>query len=274
MAAMNKPAVVRIGRVKNAVVVLGALMILMGTWSACAQEESDELFQFSTIDALLQGLYDGEMNFSQLKLHGDFGIGTFHRLDGEMIGYDGRFYQVDAEGKVHAVPDEMTTPFAAVTFFDPDMTIPDVNNMNLGQIEKYLDARLPTLNIFFAVAIEGRFRFVRTRSVPEQNKPYSPLREVTKNQPTFTQHDVRGVMVGFRCPEYIGGINVPGYHFHFLDENKDAGGHVLAVVTENAIAAIDYTSSFSLVLPSQEDFYLLDFSRAGELGREMQEAER
>jgi acetolactate decarboxylase len=260
--------------VRTGIVVLAVLMILLGGRAACCQEERDELYQFSTIDALLQGLYDGEMTFSRLKLHGDFGLGTFHRLDGEMVGYDGRFYQVDGEGKVHAVPDEETTPFAAVTFFEPDMTVPDMNNMNLAQIEQYLDARLPTHNIFYAVAIEGLFRFVKTRSVPEQNKPYPPLQEVTKNQPTFTLLDVRGVMVGFRCPEYVAGINVPGYHFHFLTENRDAGGHVLEVESENAIAAIDYTSSFSLVLPSQEGFYLLDFSRTGEAAQEMLEVER
>ena len=274
MVAPSEPVVARICSVKNVVAALAVLMCMVSGWAACGQEERDELYQFSTIEALLPGLYDGEMTFGSLKLHGDFGIGTFHRLDGEMIGYDGRFYKVDGGGEVHAVPDEETTPFAVVTFFNPDLSVPDMNDMNLCQIEAYLDGLLPTPNIFYAVAIEGHFRFVKTRSVPVQHKPYPPLLEVTKNQPTFTLSNVRGVMVGFRCPEYVRGINVPGYHFHFLTTEKNAGGHVLEVEIEHATVSVDYTSSFSLVLPGQEGFYLLDFSRAGEDDREMMEVER
>jgi acetolactate decarboxylase len=250
------------------------LMIVSGAGSARSQEERDVLYQFSTIDALLQGLYDGEMTFGRLKLHGDFGIGTFHRLDGEMIGYEGRFYQVDEGGRVRRVPDETTTPFAVVTSFDADLIVPDLDDMNLEQIEKYLDARLPTQNIFYAVSIEGHFRFVKTRSVPAQSKPYPPLLDVTKNQPTFSLRDVRGVMVGFRCPEYVRGVNVPGYHFHFLTEERDAGGHVLEVEIEHAVAAVDYTSNFYLVLPGQDFFYQLEFSRTGDRDQEMHGAER
>ena len=178
------------------------------------------------------------------------------------------------EGEVHAVPDEMTTPFAVVTFFEPDMILPDMHDMDLGRIEAYLDEHLPTPNIFYAVTVEGQFRYVKTRSVPEQRKPYPPLLEVTKNQPTFALREVQGVMVGFRCPEYMRGINVPGYHFHFLTAEKDAGGHVLEVEIEKAVASIDYVSGISLVLPSQEGFYLLDFSREGEAERELMEVER
>jgi len=236
-------------------------VIMLSSWSVYCQEQTDVLFQFSTIDALLQGLYEGGMSFADLKIRGDFGLGTFHRLDGEMIGLDGAFYQVKSDGTVCHVSDEMMTPFAVVTFFEPDETRVLEERMDLDQIEMYLDALVPTKNIFYAVKIEGQFLFVKTRSVPAQNRPYPPLSEVTAHQPTFSLYDVRGSMAGFRCPMYVEGINVPGYHFHFLSEERVAGGHVLEVQTRKVTVEIDYTPQFTLVLPDQREFYEMDFSR-------------
>ena len=85
----------------------------------------------------------------------------------------------------------------------------------------------PPKTCFYAVMIQGEFSYVKTRSVPAQEKPYPPLAEVTKNQPTFEFTDVTGTMVGFRCPPYVTGINVPGYHLHFLTDDRTAGGHLL-----------------------------------------------
>jgi len=50
------------------------------------------LFQTSTIDALLEGEYDGDISFAELEERGDFGLGTLEALDGEMIALDGGFY--------------------------------------------------------------------------------------------------------------------------------------------------------------------------------------
>jgi len=60
--------------------------------------KSNTLFQTSTISALLEGVYDGETTYKALKQYGDFGLGTFDGLDGEMIGLEGKFYQVKADG--------------------------------------------------------------------------------------------------------------------------------------------------------------------------------
>jgi acetolactate decarboxylase len=122
------------------------------------------------------------------------------------------------------------------------------------------------------VTIKGLFRFVKTRSVPAQKKPYPPLLYVTASQPALSFSDVRGTMVGFRCPSYVKGVNVPGYHFHFIDEEKRIGGHVLEIRIEEVSAGIDYTSRFTLVLPDRREFYELDLS--GDKQKELQEAER
>lgn len=236
-----------------------------------AQRET--LVQISTIDALLSGVYDGVMTFGILRGYGDLGIGTFAGLDGEMMGFDGNFYQVKADGIAYPVSDSMETPFASVTFFDVDRKEQLPEGMNYEQLEEFLDEMLLTSNIFYAIEIEGTFSYMKTRSVPRQEKPYPPLVEVTKNQPVFEFNDVEGTIVGFRCPAYVSGVNVPGYHLHFLTKSKDVGGHVLEFKVEEAVASVDYTSEFLMILPGENsDFYKIDLTQDKQ--EELEEVEK
>ena len=232
----------------------------------CSQPDRNEevLFQASTINALLEGVYDGEITYGELKQHGDFGIGTFNGLDGEMIGLDGMFYQVKSDGVAYAVADSMKTPFAAVTFFEADKEVALDQSVDYEQLRHFLDQMLPTQNIFYAIKIEGTFTYIKTRSVPGQHKPYPPLVEVVKHQPTFEFHDVMGTIVGFRCPAYVKGVNVPGYHLHFITEDKKGGGHVLDCRIQDVTIGIDYTSGFYLTLPEASAFYETDLSKEKE----------
>ena len=195
------------------------------------------------------------MAFGELKKHGDLGLGTFNNLDGEMIGIDGEFYQIKADEVAYPVDDSMKTQFAVVTFFESDETKEIDKSVNYDQLKVFLNSMLPTENIFYAFKTEGTFEFIKTRSVPGQNKPYPPLVEIVKNQLIFEFHDIKGTLVGSWFPDYMKGINVPGYHFHFITEDKKAGGHLLECQTENIRIGIDYTSNSYLELPENEEFY-------------------
>lgn len=219
------------------------------------QVNEDVLFQTSTIDALLEGVYDGDITFGELKAHGDFGLGTFNDLDGEMLELDGNVYQIKTDGVAYPVDDSMSTPFSVVTFFEPDEKIFLNKTMNNTQFPDYLESRFPTKNIIYAIKIKGNFDYIKTRSVPSQNKPYPKLVEVTKNQSIFEFHKVNGTIIGFWLPVYMKGINVPGYHFHFITDDRTAGGHVLEYILSNSSIEIDYTSGFLMELPETEDFY-------------------
>ena len=235
--------------------------------------ERETLTQVSTIDALLGGVYDGVMDFETLKDYGDFGIGTFEGLDGEMLGFDGKFYQIKSDGVAYPVTDSMLTPFASVTFFDAELEESLPEGMDYEQLPEFMKDLLPTGNIFYALRIDGEFSYVNTRSVPAQEKPYPPLAEVTANQPEFEFNDVSGVLVGFVCPDFVSGVNVPGYHLHFLTSDRNAGGHVLAFTVEQAVISVDYTSEFLMVLPSEgSDFYKLDLT--GDSQDEIDEVEK
>jgi acetolactate decarboxylase len=218
------------------------------------EEHRDTLFQASTISALLIGVFDGEMTFRELKEHGDFGLGTLNGLDGEMIALDGRFYQIRTDGIARLIDGAAKTPFAVVKQFRADRTVPLVGPADLAQLGQYLDRSIPTRNVFHAIRIDGRFRSMTTRSVPRQSLPYPPLVEATKRQQVFTFRDVQGTMVGFRTPEWMSAVNVPGYHFHFLTADRKSGGHVLACELERATAALDDVHDFRMALPHDDAF--------------------
>ena len=236
------------------------------------QNQGDILTQVSTIDAILGGLYDGVITYGELKQYGDFGIGTFEGLDGEMVALDGNFYQIKSDGVAYPVDDDMTSPFACVIFFDADREIPVWKGLNYTQFQNYLSDAIQEKSIFHAVKIEGTFGYVKTRSVPGQEKPYPPLIEVTANQPTFEFHDIEGTIVGFYCPDYVEGLNVPGYHLHFITADRKAGGHVLEFSIKDAELSVDYTSELHLILPDTEEFNRLDLTRSRK--EELEKAEK
>jgi len=221
---------------------------------------NDMLFQTSPISALQQGVFDGNMTFKDLKAYGDFGLGTVQALDGEMVELDGQFYQVKSDGLAYRLNDSTKTPFAEVTFFKPDETVALSGTFNLTQLGEYLDSRLNTTNIFYAIRIDDTFDYVKTRSVPIQSKPYPTLAEAVEDQKIFEFHNITGTIVGFRCPAYINGVNVPGYHMHFLTSNRSTGGHLLDFELKNASIKVDNLYDFEMALPNNDEFNNADLS--------------
>jgi acetolactate decarboxylase len=246
--------------------------ILFSLLFGCVKIEKDRdvLFQISTINALLEGIYDGEITFEELKQHGDLGLGTFNALDGEMLMLDGYIYQVKADGKVYPAEDSMKTPFSAVTFYEEDKILVLDSTLDYKSLEEFLDKILPTENIIYAIKIEGLFKYVRTRSVPAQEKPYPTLAEVVKTQPEFEFHNINGKLVGFRLPDYLNGINVPKYHLHFITEDKIGGGHLLECETDRIKIGIDFTDKIFISLPETKEFYDADLEK----GRDLEKVER
>jgi len=249
------------------IAVLTTILTLLGC--ASPTKKHSTIFQYSSINALLEGVYDSDITVRELAAHGDFGIGTFDSLDGEMIALDGDFYQILADGKAYRITDSMKTPFAVVTFFRGVNAMYPKAALDFQGLTNYLDEMIPTKNIFYAVRVDGSFQRVKTRSVRKQQKPYLRLVDALKNQPEFELHNIRGTLVGFRCPAYIGGVNVPGYHLHFITEDRKAGGHVLELQTDTVTARTEGTHEYHLVLPHNNSFYRSDLSKEkkGELDK-------
>lgn len=241
--------------------------------TACGSINQNTLTQVSTIDALLAGYYDGVMPLNKLTDYGNFGIGTFNKLDGEMIVLDGKIYQFKADGKIHNADLNNTTPFASVVDFKSNLNLPDLSPINYSSFQSKLDSVLENKNLFYAIKVSGKFSYIKTRTVPSQEKPYKPLNEVTKTQPIFEKNEIEGTLIGFRLPPYITGINVPGYHLHFLSSDFSFGGHILDFTIETANVQIQVIKNFYMMLPGENsDFGKIDLSK--DRSKELHEVEK
>ncbi len=214
-----------------------------------AEREAHVLFQASTIAALLEGAYDGDLSFAELAEHGDLGLGTLNGLDGEMIALDGRFYRADVDGRVGEIDGAARTPFAVVTRFEPTVDALIEGPLDHEELLSHLDALIPADASSCAIRLDGRFDLVRARSVPGQSPPYRPLAEVVGEQHVFELADVSGTMLGFRFPDYAEGIEVGGFHLHFVDEARERGGHVLGSRSSGLRARLDPSSDLHVELP-------------------------
>lgn len=227
-----------------------------------AQEKGETVFQTSTLSALMEGVYEGNTTFGELKKEGDFGLGTLNGLDGEMVGFGGKFYQITSDGKAHEIPDAAVTPFAVVTFFEADKTVSIDGPLECKDLEKYILSLLPSDNIFYAIKIDGRFESMKTRSVPKQSEPFPPLAEVVKKESVFELGSVEGTIAGYWFPEYLSGVNAAGFHFHFLTADEKTGGHVLDCKAGKVRIGIDYNDDLQISLPKTENFLDADISDA------------
>lgn len=218
-----------------------------------AEREHHVLFQASTIGALLDGAYEGDLSFAELSEHGDLGLGTLNGLDGEMIAIEGRFYRADVGGVVNEVEATALTPFAVVTNFEPAIDMRLGGPLDHLELLAGLDELIPADAASCAIRLDGRFASVRARSVPRQRPPYRPLTEVVLEQHVFELTDVEGTMLGFRFPDYAEGIEVSGYHLHFLSADRRRGGHVLASRSNGLRARLDPSSELHVELPPAID---------------------
>ena len=241
--------------------VTTVFLVLSLLFFSCSKEEDQPqlIVQISSIDALLQGVYDGTTPLSKLSTYGDFGIGTFHALEGEMVLLDGKFYQVKADGKIYKPERSVLSPFATLTYFDPEIKY-DVSAMSYSGLKTAIDSLMVSPNLFYAIKLHGTFNRVKTRSVPMQQKPYRPLVEVTANQPEFETETVIGTLSGFYCPPFVTGINVPGYHLHFLSDDQTFGGHVLEFELSSGELFLDQVNNFKLILPEEGGFLETDLT--------------
>ncbi|TMK55788.1 MAG: acetolactate decarboxylase [Actinobacteria bacterium] len=214
------------------------------------EREPHVLFQASTIGALLEGAFEGDLTFAELGQHGDLGLGTLNHLDGEMVALDGEFFRADVEGRIHPVDPGERTPFAVVTRFQATIgeRLP-ASERSHEDLLVCLDELVPVAASSCAIRLDGCFPLVRARSVPRQEPPYRPLTEVVGEQHVFELTDVEGTMLGFRFPSYAEGIEVGGYHLHFISADRSRGGHVLDSRSGELRVRIDPSDDLHVELP-------------------------
>jgi acetolactate decarboxylase len=218
------------------------------------------LFQVSTSGALVQGIYERAVSSSVLLNYGDFGLGTFVNLDGEMVVLDGVVYQVRSDGRVIKITAEVGTPFAVVVHFNADRDEVLQDAPSFEALTKVCDQCRESNNLFYAFRIEGRFTHVHTRAMKATLEGV-PLAKAAAIQPEFDFKDVVGTLVGIWAPQFSSALNVAGYHFHFLSQDRTQGGHLLACSGNNLRIRVQILTDFHLSLPESEEFLKADLTR-------------
>ena len=218
------------------------------------------LFQVSTSGALVAGVYDKEVSVQSILQHGDFGLGTFANLDGEMVVLDGRVYQVQGTGHVSEAGPDAGAPFAVVTRFSPQTDTETEPVASFKALESCCDRYRKSGNIFYAVRLDGRFKRVRTRAVnPPQ--PGTSFVDAAKAQSEFHFSDIDGTLIGLWSPGFSSAFSVSGYHFHFLSKDRQHGGHLLDVEAGPLRLRVEALTDFHLALPATEAFLKADLSK-------------
>jgi acetolactate decarboxylase len=218
------------------------------------------LYQVSTATALVEGIYQGAVRVGTLRKHGDLGLGTFENLDGEMVIVDGHFFQVRSDGSVRECSDDVLSPFAVITRFAPEAAVTVAQCPDMSHLVSRFDALRPSDNFFFALRVDGHFDYVHTRAMCRTAEGV-PLVQAAAVQPEFEFHDVSGTLVGFWTPEYAKTLNVPGYHLHFVSDDRKSGGHLLQCRGTNLRLQIQREGDYRIALPETEDFLKADLHR-------------
>jgi acetolactate decarboxylase len=218
------------------------------------------LFQVSTSAALVEGLYQGAVQVSRLLRHGDFGLGTFVDLTGEMVVLDGVCYQICPDGAVRDVEGDRWIPYALVTRFTSETGLGYQEIASFDDLLATCDGFRKSDNLFYAFRLDGSFPSLKTRVMMAVQEGTS-LKAAASEQKEFHFEATEGTLVGFWSPAYAKSFSVPGYHFHFLSKNRQQGGHVLACHARNITINSCTMNEMHVCLPETEEFLRADLSR-------------
>jgi acetolactate decarboxylase len=234
--------------------------IVSNSLSQCLGLPQHTLFQVSTSAALVQGVYERAVSSKFLLNYGDFGLGTFENLDGEMVVLDGTIFRVRSDGRVVKIVDDVGTPFAVVTHFTADQNYTIENASTFEEITEICDQYRDSENLFYAIRIDGSFAHIHTRAMAATLDGL-PLAKAAAIQPEFEFTDVEGTLVGIWAPQFSSALNIVGYHFHFLSEDRTKGGHLLECSGKNLRVRVERLNDFHLSLPESEEFLQADLTR-------------
>lgn len=229
---------------------------------------SNKMYQVSTLQALALGYTKSVITVRELLEHGDTGLGTYEDVNGEMITMDGHCYQAKSDGSVVEADPDTGVPFSAVARLLGERQFEMTYKQDIESIRTELTQRIEEhfgLNSMHVVRIDGDFVKVDARSEEPYKSHHVTLKEVLdKNQTSFVFENIQGSLVGVYFPDHMDGINMPGWHLHFLSEDKKKGGHVFNVILKKGLVRLDKISRIEIELPKAAAFDTYSLKQASE----------
>lgn len=213
------------------------------------------IYQAGMLLNLSSQIYEGSESLENLTKHGGFGLGTVNGARGEMVILDHKAYLGNPDGKAEAISLQTKTPFAMVIDFKPTETFTLKQIHNMEELKKSLDKKMPNANIFYVIKIEANFSRVVMRDVEPPVKPYIPIDQwIAKHQHIFDLRNIPGTMVVFRSPDYMNPLTIVGYHFHFINADRNLVGHVYDLAFDQAKISVEPVTNYLLMLTETADF--------------------
>lgn len=218
----------------------------------------NKIYQVSTLQALALGYSRAVISAGELLKEGDTGLGTYEDVNGEMIVMDGHCYRADQSGNITEVAPETGVPFAAVARLYGEQQFPLKDMQDITSVRTELTRKIEErfgLNSMHIVRIDGEFEKVDARSEAPYRSHHISLKEILgQTQEAFLFENIRGSLVGVYFPDYMDGINMPGWHLHFLSEDRSKGGHVFDLSMREGTAKVDKISNIFINLPKEAAF--------------------
>lgn len=257
---------------------LGFIMTLLFIIISCTSktEESkiadlnqykNTFYQYNIWWGFVNKVFDGDLTVKELKKRGDIGLGAYTKLDGELIMLDGIPYRVREDGSVTIPNEEDKIVYVDAAFFESEFSFEINQSINFDSLRDAINTKLPTLNQFYAFRIKGNFDYIKCGGLNKQEKPYlEGLDVLIPKRPIFEGTNIKGTIVGFYCPEFIGNINVAGYHFHFISKDKKLGGHVMSFSVNKLNVEVDPLLNYQFTIPGSEDFFNVTLDKEFQYG--------
>ena len=221
-------------------------------------DKENKMFQVSTLQALALGYSRSVITVAELLEEGDTGLGTFEDVNGEMIVLDGHCYRAKQDGSVIEVEPDAGVPFSAVAKLRGEREFPLENMKDIQSIRTELTRKIEErfgLNSMHVIRIDGLFEKVDARSEAPYRSHHVTLKTVLdSNQTAFIFENIRGSLVGVYFPDHMDGINMPGWHLHFLSDDRTKGGHVFDVSIKEGTVRLDKINRVEIYLPKDAAF--------------------
>ena len=229
------------------------------------------MYQVSTLQALALGYSRPVITVGELLTHGDIGLGTFEDVNGEMILADGMCFRAVEDGTAFPADPDMGVPFASVTKEDRSRAFEIGEITDIERLKEVLTLKIEedfALNSMHIIRIDGHFSTVLARSESPHRSHHVDLKDIlAKTQRDFGFEEIDGTLVCVYYPDFMDGINLPGWHIHFLSEDRTGGGHVFDIVFSGAQARWTRRNRIEIALPSEPAFdtYALKGASQGDI---------
>ncbi|MBF4486354.1 acetolactate decarboxylase [Flavobacterium sp. CSZ] len=212
-------------------------------------QQHDAIYHYSVMDAMRNGIYQGEHNIEYLAAKGDFGLGTYNFLDGELIALDGVFYRIGSDGKV-VEETKRKSPFISLVKFKKDTEITFHFNGTTQELQQKLITLLPSQNMPYAIKITCSFTEITTGGAEKiASADTTGLAILMKNRPLYKTKNITGTLVGFYNPPHFSTIDLSPFHFHFIADDKTYGGHLVAGLLKGSLTlSLDEKNGYNVEL--------------------------